>query len=78
MRFIRECRSMSILLALLVLGILMVMGAYRVFSWLCENAALDLRTFALGGSCLLMAIVGLILAKNSFQRLQYLRDNDEE
>ena len=53
------------------------MGAYRIFSYLCENAALDARTFLLGAACLLLAVVGFLLARRSFRRLQYLRDNEE-
>ena len=34
--------------ALLLAGILMVMGAYRIFSYLCENARMDTVTFLLG------------------------------
>ena len=63
MKRIDECTNMAVLVALLVLGILLVMGAYRIFSFLCENAALDARTF--------------LLARRSFRRLQYLRDNGE-
>ena len=66
-----------VLVALLVLGILLVMGAYRIFSFLCEHAALDARTFLLGVACLLLAVVGFLLARRSFRRLQYLRDNGE-
>lgn len=53
------------------------MGAYRIFSFLCEHAALDARTFLLGAACLLLAVVGFLLARRSFRRLQYLRDNGE-
>ena len=28
-------------------------------------------------ACLLLAVVGLLLARRSFRRLQYLRDNEE-
>lgn len=76
MKRIDECTNMTVLVALLV-GILLVMGAYRIFSYLCENAALDARTFLLGAACLLLAVVGLLLARRSFRRLQYLRDNEE-
>ena len=55
MKRIDECGSMAVLTALLVVGILLVMGAYRIFSYLCENAALDARTFLLGAACLLLA-----------------------
>ena len=57
MKRIDECGSMAVLTALLVVGILLVMGAYRIFSYLCENAALDARTFLLGAACLLLAVV---------------------
>lgn len=77
MKRIDECDNMAVLVALLVVGILLVMGAYRIFSYLCENAALDARTFLLGAVCLLLAVVGFLLARRSFRRLQYLRDNEE-
>ena len=77
MKRIGECTNLTELVALLVVGILLLMGAYRIFSYLCENAALDARTFLLGAACLLLAVVGLLLARRSFRRLQYLRDNEE-
>ena len=81
MKRIDECTDMTVLVALLVallvVGILLVMGAYRIFSYLCENAALDARTFLLGAACLQLAVVGFLLARRSFRRLQYLRDNEE-
>ena len=61
MKRIDECMDMTVLVALLVVGILLVMGAYRIFSFLCEHAALDARTFLLGAACLLLAVVGLLL-----------------
>ena len=60
MKRIDECTNMTVLVALLVVGILLVMGAYRIFSYLCENAALDARTFLLGAACLLLAVVGFL------------------
>ena len=54
MKRIDECMDMTVLVALLVVGILLVMGAYRIFSFLCEHAALDARTFLLGAACLLL------------------------
>ena len=50
MKRIDECTNMTVLVALLVVGILLVMGAYRIFSYLCEDAALDARTFLLGAA----------------------------
>lgn len=49
MKRIDECGSMAVLVALLVVGILLVMGAYRIFSYLCENAALDAPDLPAGG-----------------------------
>ena len=77
MKRIDECTNMTVLVALLVVGILLVMGAYRIFSYLCENAALDARNFLLGADCLLLAVLGFLLARRSYRRLQYLRDNEE-
>ncbi len=77
MKRIDECTNMTVLVALLVVGILLVMGAYRIFSYLCENAALDARTFLLGAACRLLAVGGFRLPRRSFRRLQYLRDNEE-
>ena len=53
-------------------GILMVMGAYRIFSYLCENAQMDAVTFLLGGACVLLAVGGFLLARASFRRLKEL------
>lgn len=77
MKRIDECTDMAVLVALLVVGILLVMGAYRIFSYLCENAALDAPDLPAGGGLPLLAVVGFLLARRSFRRLQYLRDNGE-
>lgn len=47
MKKLRECENDTLLVALLLAGILMVMGAYRIFSYLCENARMDTVTFLL-------------------------------
>ena len=65
MKKLRECENDTLLVALLLAGILMVMGAYRIFSYLCENARMNAVTFLLGGACVL-------LARASFRRLKEL------
>ena len=62
MKKLRECENDTLLVALLLAGILMVMGAYRIFSYLCENAQMDAVTFLLGGACALLAVGGFLLA----------------
>ena len=52
MKKLRECENDTLLVALLLAGILMVMGAYRIFSYLCENARMDAVTFLLGGAAI--------------------------
>ena len=72
MKRIDECTDMTVLVALLVVGILLVMGAYRIFSYLCENARMNAVTFLLGGTCVLLAVGGFLLARASFRRLKEL------
>ena len=65
MKKLRECENDTLLVALLLAGILMVMGAYRIFSYLCENARMNAVTF-------LLAVGGFLLARASFRRLKEL------
>lgn len=59
-------------LALLLAGILLVMGAYRLFSWLCSRGLTDTLTWVLGAAALVLAALGLLLASRSFRRLKEL------
>lgn len=72
MKKLRECENDTLLVALLLAGILMVMGAYRIFSYLCENARMNAVTFLLCGACVLLAVGGFLLARASFRRLKEL------
>ena len=47
-------------------------AAYRIFSYLCENARMNAVTFLLGGACALLAVGGFLLARASFRRLKEL------
>ena len=58
--------------ALLLAGILLVMGAYRLFSWLCSRGLTDTLTWVLGAAALVLAALGLLLASRSFRRLKEL------
>ena len=74
MKKLRECENDTLLVALLLAGILMVMGAYRIFSYLCENARMDTVTFLPQPAqpCALLAVGGFLLARASFRRLKEL------
>ena len=72
MKKLRECENDTLLVALLLAGILMVMGAYRIFSYLCDRGAADTATYLLGAAALVLAILGLLLANRSFRRLKEL------
>lgn len=48
MKKIDNCENSTVLVALLLAGILLVMGAYRLFSWLCSRGLTDTLTWVLG------------------------------
>jgi len=75
---IQNCSNSTVLVAFLVAGIFMVMGAYRIFSYLCElptMAALGPILLAVGSAAL--SICGVLIARAAFLRLQELRDEGE-
>lgn len=43
MKKIDNCENSTVLVALLLAGILLVMGAYRLFSWLCSRRLKELH-----------------------------------
>ena len=45
MKRIDNCENSTVLVALLLAGILLVMGAYRLFSWLCSRGLTDTLTW---------------------------------
>lgn len=71
MKKIDNCEN-STVLVLLLAGILLVMGGYRIFSYLCDRGAVDTATYLLGAAALVLAIFGLLLASRSFRRLKEL------
>ena len=72
MKRIDNCENSTVLVALLLAGILLVMGAYRLFSWLCSRGRTDTLTWVLGAAALVLAALGLLLASRSFRRLKEL------
>ena len=72
MKKIDNCENSTVLVALLLAGILLVMGAYRLFSWLCSRVVTDTLTWALGALSLIATLLGLLLASRSFRRLKEL------
>ena len=69
MKKIDNCENSTVLVGLLLAGILLVMGGYRIFSYLCDRGAVDTATYLLGAAALVLAIFGLLLASRSFRRL---------
>lgn len=72
MKKIDNCENSTVLVGLLLAGILLVMGGYRIFSYLCDRRAVDTATYLLGAAALVLAILGLLLAGRSFRRLKEL------
>ena len=62
MKKIDNCENSPVLVGLLLAGILLVMGGYRIFSYLCDRGAVDTATYLLGAAALVLAILGLLLA----------------
>ena len=73
MKKIDQCESAAVLVGLLLAGILLVMGGYRSFSYLCEDGGMNVTTFLLGAAALVLAVGGLLLANRAFRRLKELQ-----
>ena len=73
MKKIDQCESAAVLVGLLLAGILLVMGGYRIFSYRCENGGMNVTTFLLGAAALVLAVGGLLLANRAFRRLKELQ-----
>jgi len=73
MKKIDQCENAAVLVALLLAGILLVMGGYRIFSYLCDRGIVDTTTFVLGAAALVLAAAGLLVANRSFRRLKELQ-----
>ena len=79
MKRIDNCENTNTLFLLLLAGIALCFGGYRIFSYLCEVPNfLQARNFILAAVCAVMFIGGFLTAYRAFKRLQYLRDHQEE
>jgi len=72
MKKIDNCENSTLLVGLLLAGILLVMGGYRIFSYLCDRGTVDTSAWLLGAAALVLAALGLLLASRSFRRLKEL------
>ena len=70
MKKIDNCENSTVLVGLLLAGILLVMGGYRIFSYLCDRGAVDTATYLLGAAALVLTIFGLLLASRSFSNVK--------
>jgi len=78
MKKIQTCNSSEWLMLILAGGILSVMLAYRIFSWLCEVTAFLWWMIPLGLVMAALAVGGFMAAYRAWRRLQYLRDHPYE
>ncbi len=78
MKKIQTCTSSELLMLILAGGILSVMLAYRIFSWLCEVTAFLWWMIPVGLVMAVLAVDGFMVAYRAWRRLQYLRDHPYE
>lgn len=79
MKKIDACENTNTLFLLLLVGIALCFGGYRIFSYLCEVPDfLQVRNFILAAACAVMFIGGFLIAYHAFKRMQYLRDHKED
>ena len=79
MKKIDNCENTNTLFLLLLVGIALCFGGYRIFSYLCEVPDfLQVCNFFLAAVCAVMFIGGFLIAYHAFKRMQYLRDHQEE
>ena len=79
MKKIDNCENTNTLFLLLLVGIALCLGGYRIFSYLCEVPNfLQVRNFILAALCAAMFIGGFMIAYRAFKRLQVLRDQQQD
>jgi len=79
MKKIDNCENNNTLFLLLLVGIALCLGGYRIFSYLCEVPNfLQVRNVILAVVCAGMLIGGFVIAYRAFKRLQVLRDRQKD
>lgn len=79
MKKIDTSNNTNALFLLLLVGIALCLGGYRIFSYLCEVPNfLQIRNFILAAVCAAMLIGGFMIAYHAFKRLQVLRDEKQD
>ena len=71
MKKIDNCENSTVLVALLLAGILLVMGAYRLFSWLCSRGLTDTLTWVLGAAALVLGAVFWTVSRRATPHTPY-------
>ena len=78
MKKIRNCDNSTVLVVLLLAGILLVMGGYRIFSYLCELPSMaGAVPVLLAVAAAALAVIGILLARAAFRRLKELQNEEE-
>lgn len=79
MKKVDNCENTNTLFLLLLVGIALCLGGYRIFSYLCEVPNfMQARNFILAAVCAVMLIGGFLIAYHAFKRLQALRDQQQD
>ena len=78
MKKIQNCNNSAVLLVLLLAGILLVMGAYRIFSYLCELPSMaGTVPILLAIAAAVLTAGGILLARAAFRRLKELQNEEK-
>lgn len=78
MKKIQNCNNSAVLVVLLLAGILLVMGAYRIFSYLCELPSMaGTVPILLAIAAAVLTAGGILLARAAFRRLKELQNEEK-
>ena len=78
MKKIQNCNNSAVLVVLLLAGILLVMGAYRIFSYLCELPSMaGTVPILLAIAAAVLTAGGILLARAAFRSLKELQNEEK-